>query len=88
VKQLEVKQITKSVSDRVYCPHCDGPQGDFSEYSAGEVYECENCWRHYTVPLEALESARRDKEGDPILKELKSLERRIKRLEKELGVRS
>jgi hypothetical protein len=87
MKTLDTKQVMLSVNGRVHCPHCDGPQDDLDEYNAKDVYECENCWNHYTMPKEVIEAELRRKQGDPIMAELRRLEKRLERLEKELGIK-
>ena len=90
MKQLATEKVTKLVKGRVYCPHCDGPQDDLSEYGQpgiGQVFKCENCWGYYSIPKEVFDRARRSEEHDPIMAALSALQKRVLRLEKELGIK-
>jgi hypothetical protein len=87
MKTLHVLQITKIQNGYINCPHCDILQGQIDDHQSGEMYECDNCCNHYTVPVEVFDRRRRNKEGDPIMAELAKLSKRIARLEKEMGIK-
>jgi hypothetical protein len=89
VKKLEAKPVTYIEGKIVECPHCHANQEPLDEYEADAVYECEVCWEHYTVPMRFIEKAQQDQEyGQRVTQaELSALEKRLARLEKELGIK-
>ena len=90
MKQLATKQVDLLSNGMVVCPHCSRSQDELCKYGTpgiGQVFECENCWNHYSIPKKIFESEKRRKEGDPIMAALSALQKRVLRLEKELGIK-
>ena len=91
MKKLSSKPVSwvQVPGGKVECPHCHATQEHIDEYSSDEVYECENCWSHYTVPMTLIEKHQQDQDRDERVKpvEIEEIFKRLVRLEKELGIK-
>lgn len=88
MKKVDIAQSTVILRGKVTCPHCCVDQEDLDEYDPTSTYECENCWRFYTVIPKAFEVANeREANLNHILDALEGLKKRLKKVEKELGIK-
>lgn len=81
MKQFEVKQATVQ-KKHVMCPCCDVIQASVDDIGPG-TYECENCWNPFLVTADSLAVDNKVE----IVSTLEDLLKRIKKLEKELGIK-
>ena len=85
IKKLKVIPAVSVQANNVVCPHCGGWGDDFRECDPG-IYSCTMCDEAFEVTQEYLNSYKDGFEEETSSK-MQELERRIKRLEKELGIK-
>lgn len=88
MSKVEIKRAERAKYGRAVCPHCEDAQEDMIDRDTEQgSYECDSCSRIFIIDHNLI-SGRYDYESSTQLRnDFEDLEERIKRLEKELGIK-